>query len=752
MPIAPLPPEASFVGDGTSRVFPLGFYVEFKSQLRVYVNEVEQTTGWAFADGAVTFATAPDTAAQVRIVRQTLPQQVTEFVRATSYASAGVVMTQYLDADLDRLWMVAQDQARTNTTFADALASHEQMFGAVETSVLNATAAATAAESARVAVAADRTAVASNAATVATTAASISGAMGSIAANTAAVATHTTQIASNTAAISGLGYGAKSYPTLAALTAITAPADAFAHVLLDGSNNGIYQSTGSGWTKSTYDPAQTAINDRKALIDNSTQTDDGIYLLNPLRAALISLHTSTGMRIPGAGIDITPTALAVSGLGLSVAGSKATFGNVGLEITEDGGAAAVVVGKFGQVIYDSSTAQSQTPTPTPTPATSTLLQSLKTDLADPTRSVIVTMIGDSICWGIGATGVATSTPRNKTLDDPRNNYTSKSYANLLRRWLGMMAGAQTGDPAELVPGTFNPANADPLKYSGFAGYRVQQFVNMDTRITKTDGATVSIDAYALSGRALDIPVGGSASLTVYGDQLDILYKTQAADPNSTLSADVNSGTATVVNTYSASILHNNVVTLTAPAIGLNTFRVVNTGTYPLRIQGFRHNRLIALRNNGLSGSSTATWLPTASPSILGDAVPADTTHLLVKLGTNDRGVKGVTNLTDNLKAIVAWLQAARPGLKIGLTAPPKAAPDFDFPGNSAYYYSTGTVRDAVQRVSVDLGLSLLDTYAATARYELTAGSTTSYLLDGLHPNDTGYAEMFAAFTTAITNA
>lgn len=575
-----------------------------------------------------------------------------------------------------------------------------------------------------------------------------------------------------------------------------------ARVYGDGTtaNNGDYYWNGSAWVKSGYDPATlattakteaiaaaatdattkanaaqsaattaaatdattkanaaqaAAIADRKTIVDVDPPTSGGIFLLNALRAALISLDMYGGISMPLAGVRITKDGITLGsgGIDMSTAGTV-KLGTVGLELINDGLGYVQVVGKFGQVLYDSrsSGSGSVSPTPTPTPVvTATALQGLLADLGNPLQSVVVTAIGDSICWGIGATGTATATPRNKTLADPRNNYTSGSYINLLRRWLGMLAGAQTGDPVELVAG-FSPANADPNKYSGFAGYRVPQFCNLDTRITKSTGCTVAVDAYALSGRALDIPVGGYASVTVYGDSVDVLWKSQNADAASTFTLDCNGSGTQTINTYSDSLTHNNVASATAPSFGTNTFKIVNTGSYPLRVQGIRHNRLIALRNNGLSGSSTATWLPTASPAILGDAVPADTTHLLIKLGTNDRGTKGVTNLTDNLKTIVAWIQANRPAIKISLSAPPKAAPEFDFPGNAAYYYSTGTARDAIYRVATELGLSFVDLYAATAAYELTAGSTTSYLDDGLHPNNAGYAEMFRAFTQAITTA
>lgn len=300
MPIATTPPEASFVGDGTSRVFPLGFYAEFKSQLRVCINSVEQTAGWAFAEGAVTFDVAPEALSNVVISRQTMPAQVEDFVRETSYESAGQVVLPALDVDLDRLWMVAQDQARKNSTFADALEDHEQRFGTVETAALNAAASAASASAAAAAAAADQAtstaaaaAASSASATAATAAATASGhadaanASASTAAAFATTAGSSASAASSSASAAGdaassvattksqidalmpsiqsASGGQRPFATLADLNAYSGSdkANFVAAVLNDGTtaNNGWYRWNGSAWVKSSYDPVTSAAAD-----------------------------------------------------------------------------------------------------------------------------------------------------------------------------------------------------------------------------------------------------------------------------------------------------------------------------------------------------------------------------------------------------------------------------------------------------------------------------------------------------------
>lgn len=297
MPIAPLPPEASFVGDGTSRVFSLGFYAEFKSQLRVYINSVEQTAGWAFAEGAVTFDVAPEALSNVVISRQTMPAQVEDFVRETSYESAGQVVLPALDVDLDRLWMVAQDQARRNSTFADALEDHEQRFGTVETAALNAAASAASASAAAAAAAADQatstaaaaaaSSASATAAMAATTAsghadaandsastaaafATTAGSSASAAASSASaaaddassVATTKSQIDALMPSIQSASGGQRPFATLADLNAYSGgdKSNFVANVMSDSTatNNGLYRWNGSAWVKSGYDPATLA--------------------------------------------------------------------------------------------------------------------------------------------------------------------------------------------------------------------------------------------------------------------------------------------------------------------------------------------------------------------------------------------------------------------------------------------------------------------------------------------------------------
>lgn len=73
------------------------------------------------------------------------------------------------------------------------------------------------------------------------------------------------------------------------------------------------------------------------------------------------------------------------------------------------------------------------------------LARLKAALADPSRSQIgISFIGDSITWGTGTGQGPNPNPRHGTLADPRDNYSSASYVNNIKRHIGdrYMPGAE----------------------------------------------------------------------------------------------------------------------------------------------------------------------------------------------------------------------------------------------------------------------------------------------------------------------
>nr|WP_285813917.1 SGNH/GDSL hydrolase family protein [Klebsiella pneumoniae] len=153
-------------------------------------------------------------------------------------------------------------------------------------------------------------------------------------------------------------------------------------------------------------------------------------------------------------------------------------------------------------------------------------------------------------------------------------------------------------------------------------------------------------------------------------------------------------------------------------------------------------------NSGIIGTNTAEWLP-GGTLLVSAALPTNVTHILIQLGTNDRGMAtgssymaGAQGTFVNLNAIVNSLRSSYPGVRIILIAPPYA------PTDSAYGSSDEIAR-AVRRAARVLECGFIDQYSATLEVEMQG---ESWLSDGLHPNDYGYRTMFKNLQAAIVSA
>ncbi|EPK5330402.1 TPA: SGNH/GDSL hydrolase family protein [Escherichia coli] len=169
---------------------------------------------------------------------------------------------------------------------------------------------------------------------------------------------------------------------------------------------------------------------------------------------------------------------------------------------------------------------------------------------------------------------------------------------------------------------------------------------------------------------------------------------------------------------------------------------------PLRLQYLVRNKRHSVMNSGLIGTNTAEWLP-GGTLLVPEALPSNVTHVLIKLGTNDRGMAtgpgymaGAQGTFVNLNAIVNSLRSTYPGVRIILIAPPYA------PTDSAYGSSDEIAR-AVRRAARVLECGFIDLYSPTLELEMQ-GET--WLSDGLHPNDYGYRTMFKNLQAAIVSA
>lgn len=103
----------SHVGNGVTTTFAFGCQVPNLTDLVVYLDNVEQTSGYTAAGigsltgGTVTFSVAPANGAAIRIERDI------ELERTTDYQQNGDFLSDVVNPDFDRLWMALQGQKST---------------------------------------------------------------------------------------------------------------------------------------------------------------------------------------------------------------------------------------------------------------------------------------------------------------------------------------------------------------------------------------------------------------------------------------------------------------------------------------------------------------------------------------------------------------------------------------------------------------------------------------------------------------
>ncbi|MDX0354326.1 hypothetical protein GOC51_03770 [Sinorhizobium meliloti] len=358
-------------------------------------------------------------------------------------------------------------------------------------------------------------------------------------------------------------------------------------------------------------------------------------------------------------------------------------------------------------------------------------------LLDGWTSAEICLVGDSITWGVGATGTSSQTPNTGELTDARNNLTSPSWANLFRDYL--IANFCSGSLVNPSPGV------------GYARRWVEGDFTTEDRfryISRSSGLDLpkpivsggSIDN-ATFRRTLDIPANNSdraLEFKFYGDQAEFYFAGLSTDPGATFSVEVD---GIVVGTYShyRSPSEWRQVQAINATFGQHTVRIWNnSNTQQLRCELGRHNRRLQVRNQGIIGRQTGHWLPSGT---LWSGIAATDNIVIVPLGTNDRqGLAGFSlrpqKIRDNLNIIGSNLKAS--GKVVILGTPPKAAPASDYPAIAppTYNFDTADAAQAVRLAAEDLKVSVID------HFQNFSINYPSLLADGIHPNDAGYQVMY----------
>lgn len=357
------------------------------------------------------------------------------------------------------------------------------------------------------------------------------------------------------------------------------------------------------------------------------------------------------------------------------------------------------------------------------------------------RDVRVAWVGDSKSWGMGATGAGPTTPRNHSLSDVRNNFTSKSLVNLVRRWMAKLSVGEQNEtspaPGETVHSTV--VQDSPRYDSNF------QAIRADGVVPRDGGGTNSA---ATLKRYLDSPASpavtaGRIVFRYTGENISIVH---AALDGGEYEFWVD-GVLKTTFVYAPPVRFGVVTDLTGIAFGKHTVEIIAKGTQLFRMEAVRRTKVVALANNGLIGTNTSEWLP--GGSLLSGAVAPDRNFVFIQLGTNDRDMAagtgypaGSAGTYQNLIDIVTWLRDNRPGIGVILVAPSYVPVD----GPQG---SSNQVAAAVRRAAGVLGTGYIDNFSPTHEAML-AGETV--LADGIHENNLGYRYEFQNFLRSIVNS
>ncbi|HHP8124456.1 TPA: GDSL-type esterase/lipase family protein [Klebsiella pneumoniae] len=366
-------------------------------------------------------------------------------------------------------------------------------------------------------------------------------------------------------------------------------------------------------------------------------------------------------------------------------------------------------------------------------------------ITNPERDASIGFIGNSITWGMTVTGIGPTEPRSHSLSDARNNFTSRTWVNLFRRW-----------SAELACHAKNQSDNQPTGLSTYANDVKIEVNGPWRRFTPVDPGTELLTQTRAETlrqyggiRAIDVLPGRSMSFKFTGSAITLVHATLK-----NMDADIYVDgvlKASVVTDDSAVIAFGTTLEISGLLYGDHILKIVcaETAGDNFRLQYLVRSKRHAVMNSGISGTNTSEWLPGGS-LLVPAALPENVSHIFIQLGTNDRGmsaggstVAGAQGTEINLNTIVTSLRSSYPGVGIILIAPPYAP-------NDGTQGSSDEVARAVRRTAQTLQCGFIDQYSATLELEMSGDNWLNS--DQLHPNDLGHRVMFKNLQTAIVSA
>lgn len=375
------------------------------------------------------------------------------------------------------------------------------------------------------------------------------------------------------------------------------------------------------------------------------------------------------------------------------------------------------------------------------------LARLKDSLSNPLEQITgIVFIGDSITWGqaLGSENSSVN-PRNGTLTDARDNSSSPSFVNEIKRYMGeTYADGSAPDvsnwPTSPSGEAISEYTTENILYPRFGDF------TLTTTGTSTSVNEVvtggSITLYQLQLGAASTGTGvHTISFNFTGTTFTFCFGANVAALNYELFVDgVSQGVFNGVPGIDGVVTGNNNQRVHTfgyvrnKLIEIKTVQAGYIGTGILRVEGIIVNKKIRLTNQGINGATSISYKTncmTGAANVI--AVTPQDNYVFCQLGTNDRitsttRAKGTNTFLINLDELInvitpladLIMMCANPAIQDPLT----------------YNMNMQQIRDVIYRLAKENSLDMIDNYLSWSNLEISSFSN-----DGLHPNALGHQEI-----------
>lgn len=389
------------------------------------------------------------------------------------------------------------------------------------------------------------------------------------------------------------------------------------------------------------------------------------------------------------------------------------------------------------------------------------LRKLKEALSDPlNQHVGIVWIGDSITFGTGTGEGPSADPRDGTLSDPRDVFSTPSFVNEVKRYLGenYASGASpvlSNWPASPSGESIASFTVSRKLYPAMGGFTTTPVGSAQTATDVSSPNSVlrfqrqlgDGDSTGASYTSLKFMFTGYGFTVAYTSLAsDATFYELRIDGALVGTYDTAPGVDGAVEGY-GNTRHHSFAFVRNKEIEIRTSRGGRAGTRRLRLEAILVDKVIRVSNQGINGSDTVRYkMYNLAGNTSGDGVAygADDSFVFVQLVTNDRLFEvGRPRSENTFSQTLGDMLAAITGVDIILMVANPVGETAEV--GRAFSMQRG--RDVIYSKAKSLSLDFIDNY--TALKQITPKSITS---DEVHPNRVGHSLIARNIIGAIEGA